>query len=126
MLDYGQKRKVRGVIYHKVTLVILAILVLIMAHSTWVVYQKKRTSEEMKNVSMQNTAELKQRNDDLTAKIERLDTESGVEDEIRSKFSVVKDKENMVVVVDDQNPEVSTTSEKVGFWTSLEEFFLGR
>ena len=126
MLDYGQKRKVRSIMYHKATLVILGILVLIMARSTWVVYQKKRTSEEMKNVSEQNVAQLLQRDNDLRTKIDRLDTGPGLEEEIRSKFSVVKDKENMVVVVEDPQSQVSTTSEKSGFWQTIQDFFLGK
>lgn len=126
MLDYGQKRKVRSVMYHKATLVILVVLVLVMARSTWVVYQKKRSSEEMKNVSLQNVEELRSRNNDLTAKIERLGTQTGIEEEIRSKFSVVKERENMVVVVEDQNSEISTTSPKTGLWNLIKSFFTGR
>ncbi len=126
MLDYGQKRKVRSVMYHKATLVILAVLVLVMARSTWIVYQKKISSEEMKNVSLQNVEELRSRNNDLTAKIERLGTQTGIEEEIRSKFSVVKEKENMVVVVEDQNSEISTTSPKTGLWNLIKSFFTGR
>ena len=123
MLDFHQKRKVRSVIYHKVTLVVLAVLVVIMARSTWVVYQKQVESEEIKKVSLQNTNELRQRDNNLTTKIERLETQPGIEEEIRSKFSVVKDRENMVVVVENQNPEVSTTSNRTGFWGLIKQLF---
>ncbi len=123
MIDFQQKRKIRFVAYHKVTLVILFIIVLIFAHSTWVVFQKKRESEAMKNISMKATEELRQRDADLKSKIERLGTASGVEEEIRSKFNVVKNNENMVVIVDDQSSTTQTVILPVGFWGKIFDFF---
>ena len=123
MLDFHQKRKVRAVLYHHITLVALFILVLVILHSTWAVYKKERESQEMKNVSLEQVKELKQRNDELTSKIDKLATVSGVEEEIRSKFSVVKNNENMVVVVPNKDSEVSTTSLKISFWQKIWSFF---
>ena len=77
----------------------------------------------MKNVSLEQVKELKQRNDELTSKIDKLATVSGVEEEIRSKFSVVKNNENMVVVVPNKDSEVSTTSSKISFWQKIWSFF---
>ncbi len=123
MLDSQQKRKIRFVAYHKVTLVILFIVVLLFAHSVWNVYQKKRQSEMMKSISLKAAEELRLQDQDLKSKIERLNTTSGVEEEIRSKFNVVKESEKMVVVVEDQNSSVSTTSSMVGFWQKIWNFF---
>ena len=122
MLDLQQKRKVRSVMYHPATLVILSILVIIIARSTWIVYQKKTESEEMKNISLQNVEELRLRNSDLTARVQRLETSAGIEEEIRSKFNVVKGNENMVVVVPDDNSQIGTTSPKTGFWQKFWHF----
>ena len=85
MFDFGQKRKVRNIIYHRATLVTLSIIVLFFIHSTFVVYQKKRESEEAKNISTQNVSKLYARDLELKSRIERLQTDSGIEEEIRSK-----------------------------------------
>ena len=122
MLDFQQKRKWRGVMYHKITLVILFIFVILALHSTWSVYKKKRESEKMKNISLIHVKELQSRDAQLKLKIERLSTPTGLEEEIRSKFSVAKDNENMVVVVEDQNTEATTTP-KVSFWQKIFNFF---
>ena len=122
MLDFQQKRKIRRLMYHWVTLILLTILVLFTIHSTWVVYQKKRTSQEMKDISLQNVEELRLRNEELKWRIERLQTSPGIEEEIRSKFTVAKDKENMVIVVDNQSQNISTTSQKMGFWQKVWNF----
>ncbi len=123
MLDIVQKRKVRSVMYHRVTLALLILVVLVAFHSTWVVWQKKRESEKMKNISLAQVESLRQRNLELNSKIERLGTTPGVEEEIRSKFSVVKDKEKMVIIVDEENSNTATTSQSKGFWRKILGFF---
>jgi len=123
MLDFQQKRKARSLMYNKITLIILSVVVLIALHSTWSVYQKKRVSEEMKNISSGYVEELRVRSEELKSKIDRLDTEVGVEEEIRSRFSVVKERENMVVVVPNEEEPVSTTSSSKGLWAKMRHFF---
>jgi len=123
MLDFQQKRKIRNVAYNRITLIILFLLVLVFARSTWIVYQKQRASKDMKNVSLMNVEELRLRNNELQSKIERLDTVPGVEEEIRLKFNVVKARENMVVIVENDDNKASTTSPKVGFWSKIKKFF---
>jgi cell division protein FtsB len=94
-----------------------------MAHSTWRVYNKKRVSEEMKDVSVKNVDELRLRNRELEDKISRLDTRSGIEEEIRLKFNVVKSDENMVVVVEDEKRGESATSSELSLWQKIKNFF---
>ena len=122
MLDIQQKRKARSIAYHPVTLVILGILVLIFAHSTWEVYQKKRDSEELRNISAGNLSDLQARDAELKANIANLETQNGVEEEIRSKFNVAKPGENMVVVVDNNSPTTSMAT-STGFWQNLRRIF---
>lgn len=123
MLDIQQKRKLRGVIYHKYTLGVLVLVLLFFIHSTWVVYTKKRESEILVDLSKQRLSGLKNREEDLTDKIDKLNTEAGIEEEIRSKFSVTKENENMVVVVQDKESQASTTTEEVGLWHKVKSFF---
>jgi uncharacterized membrane protein YhiD involved in acid resistance len=122
MLDISQKRKIRGIMYHKATLITLFILVLLFAHSTWSVYQKKRASEELKNVSLQNVATLLARDKELKNKIQGLQTEPGIEAEIRSKFTVAKNGENMVVVVEDTSTTTGEEMSDPGFWQKIWDF----
>lgn len=123
MLDFQQKRKVRSFMYSRTTLVILFLILVLVVHSTWRVYQKKGVSEDLKNISVQYVEDLRNRNDELKTKIDRLETTSGIEEEIRSRFSVVKDKENMVVVVPNVEEAVSTTTKPTSFWRKIINFF---
>ncbi len=123
MLDYTQKRKLKSVAYHRLTLGALAILVLFLAHSTWRVYTRKKLSEEAKNVSLHQLDELSSRAELIGAKIEALSTEYGVEEEIRSKFSVAKPGEHLVVVVDTPDTAQARATSSPSFWQRLREFF---
>lgn len=123
MLDFHQKRKVRSLLYNRITIGVLLVLVLIVAHSTFRVYQKKRDSEKMRDISMVQVEELRKRELELRSKIERLETEQGVEEEIRSKFSVAKQDENMVLVVLQQETGTSTSTPKKGFWSRIKGLF---
>ncbi len=123
MLDFHQKRKVRGILYSRSAIIALSVVVLIVMHSTWSVYKKKQESEALKQVALQHTEELRARDADLKDKIARIDTDAGVEEEIRSKFSVAKENEAMVVVVSEEDSVSTTTSKKGGFWNKIKDFF---
>jgi len=123
MLDFQQKRKVRAFLYHPVTLVTLFIIVVFFLHSTWVVYEKKRESEQNKNISLANVNLLRAHDVELSSRIDRLKTDSGIEEEIRSKFTVAKNNENMVIVVEEKETSASSTSQTGGFWRKLSDFF---
>lgn len=123
MLDIQQKRKFRNIIYHKVTLWILFVLVILALHSTWKVYLKKRESVAMREVSMGRLSELEVRNNELESKINKLNTASGVEEEIRSKFSVAKSDENMVIIVREEDTSATTSAKETGFWSKIWSIF---
>ena len=122
MLDSQQKRKVNQVLYHKVTLIILFIVVIFVIHSTWVVYQKKLESEELRDISLRYKNVLEERDRELGLQMDRLETEAGKEAEIRSKFSVAKDRENIVVIVDDSST-IKPTLPPRSLWQKFLDLF---
>jgi uncharacterized ion transporter superfamily protein YfcC len=106
-----------------VTLVILAIAVIFVARSTWIVYQKKQESEELKNISLKYKSGLEERDRELQSQIDRLGTEAGKESEIRSKFSMAKDKENIVVIVNDDSNATKTATSSKSLWQKFLDLF---
>ncbi len=122
MLDSQQKRKASQIMYHKVTLVTMAIFAVFVLHFTWVVHGKKIESDELKNTSLKYNQGLEKRQTELVAQTERLNTEVGKEAEIRLKFSVAKEKENIVVIVDD-TPATNTPIEEKSFWQRITDLF---
>lgn len=123
MLDIQQKRKFRNVMYHRVTLSLLGIVVLLGVHSTWRVYTKKSESVLMKQASEARVNSLSNREREIDDKINKLATVSGVEEEIRAKFSVAKERENMVIIVREESTTSEENHEKRGFWAKFKALF---
>lgn len=123
MLDIQQKRKFRNIIYHRITLGLLFVLVLLAVNSTWRVYLKKSESIAMREASTRRLNELEVRDQELDSKIKKLATVSGVEEEIRSKFSVAKENENMVIIVREDLATTTEVNQKHGFWSKIMNIF---
>ncbi len=119
MLDFQQKRKVRSLLYNRVTIGVLSLIVIVVLHSTWVVYRKKVESERIKQASLKNVESLRSRSGQLQEKIDRLATKQGIEEEVRSKFSVAKDDENMVIIVQDEVSSTSLVVKKPSIWQKI-------
>lgn len=123
MLDFQQKRKVRSLMYNRITIGILSVIILLVLHSTWVVYRKKVESERMKLASLKNVESLRVRDKELQERINRLSTKQGIEEEVRSKFSVAKDEENIVIIVQDETASNGEKIKKQGFWDKIKGIF---
>ena len=103
MLDFHEKRRFKRLLYSKVTLVILGFIVIWLAFAVWSMYKKERDTRLRRIEQKEVLNELEGREESLREEIERLSTERGIEQEVRSKFEVGKDGEEMIIIVD--NPE---------------------
>ena len=116
-------RKKRN-IYPRATISVLTIIVLLLARATWNVFVKNKTTGGNLNEAIEDLESLKNREVELKTEIERLSTERGVDEEIRTKFRVVKEGEGMIVLVD--SPDVSSTSSQnnaKSFWSKILDWF---
>ncbi|MFA6341007.1 MAG: septum formation initiator family protein [Candidatus Paceibacterota bacterium] len=119
MLDFQQKRKLRQVIYSRAMLVLLLVLVVFLVHSTYGVYEKEKLSKEEYLSAKKTYDNLVAQESNLRVKIDKLGTESGLEEEIRSKFSVGKPGETVVVVVNNTSSTSQETGPSAGFWQGI-------
>ena len=120
--EYQKKRKIRNRIYSKTTVVILVIVALILVRATWRVY---RTSVESNAAYEQAALELQAldgREQRLAEDIARLSTQKGTEEEIRKKFSVAKEGETVVFVVDHEEKQ-TPQPEKKSMWGRIASWF---
>lgn len=80
-------------------------------------------SVAMVEASMVRLEELEERDREIESKINKLATVAGVEEEIRSKFSVAKDNENMVIIVREEGTSSPALQENKGFWSKIRSLF---
>ena len=123
-MDFEQKRKLKKYLYSKPALVVLMLMLLFVGKATWNVYDKLETSEGNLEMAERDIEKLKLRKNALASQIQYLQTEQGVEAEIRQKFRLVKEGEQIAVIIDD-NIELptATTTENKSFWSSFKGWF---
>ena len=87
-------------------------------------YEKERDTRLKRIEQREILNELEGRESSLREEIERLSTERGIEEEVRSKFEVGKDGEEIIIIVD--NPEGENAEKKETektFWQKMYNWF---
>ncbi len=118
------KNKIKRVVYSWPVLIVLLILVLLTAKGVWGVYKSREISYNNKITSEEEYNELQDRSSSMISEIEMLETEKGIETEIRDKFRVVKEGEQLAVIINsvgDVNG-IQESSPKESFWTKILSF----
>lgn len=94
------------------------------ASVTWRVYSKERIARQEHLDEVQTLADLSARKTTLEEELKRLDTERGIEEEVRKRYQLTKPGEREIVLVDDKSLNASsTTGEKGGFWATMMSWF---
>jgi len=105
-MKFGKQNKYKKALYSKVTIVGLLILVIFLGRS---VLERLHIEREMAGRAAHTEAELNeltQRKDDLKERVEYLEGERGVEEEIRKNFDVAKEGEQVVILMGEGKEEV--------------------
>lgn len=118
MREFQAKKRSRNKLYSKPVLVLLLVILIFMAHVSWRLYVRYNFTKAEKIKAEKVLAELQERKDLLTGSVANLDTESGLEQAVRDKFSVVKPGEFVVNIVDKNASATAatTTAEKKSWW----------
>jgi cell division protein FtsB len=124
MADFYEQRRIKHILYSWPFLLLLGLILLLFVRATWGAYMQERETDMVKEQRAQYLADLKIRESLIRAEIERLDTERGVEEEIRQKFEVAKDGEGIIVIVDaPEDTNSSTSNTPRGFFEKMFDFF---
>lgn len=123
MTDFQKKRKFKKIIYSKLSFAVLFILIFFLGKATYNIYQKSKFSSENYTAVNQEYSELKERHNMLKSEIERLKTDSGVEEEIRGKFNVAKPGETVVTIVNSNITNDDADNSEKGLWSKFLDIF---
>jgi len=122
-----QKRKIKQIVYSWWTVSILLVLAFLFATNAWDGY--KKYSESHRNVAglAERLESIKNREDELQAKISYLNSERGLEEEIRDKFNVAKEGEEVIVIVGPEIGKIDDTKKEEslvkGLWSRFLDTF---
>lgn len=101
MREFQQQRILRHLIYSKFSIFLLFAVFLFFAFSTIGIYKKKREAAQKNNDVEKELNDLMAKKDYLEAKVNRLDTGTGVEEELRDKFQIAMPGEEVLIIVDE-------------------------
>jgi cell division protein FtsB len=103
MKDLKVKGKWRRIFQSKPVLALMGLLILLFAWNIIGFVVKMRETAKNKNIAENKIIELGEMKSKLSSDIEKLKTEKGIEENIREKFGLAKDGEQLIVVVEDKN-----------------------
>ena len=124
MLSAIEKRRIKKVIYSKVTLVVVTVLLVLVARGTWDIYEKAKYAST-NEVRVKTELELlKKREEFLNKELYNIRTNRGKEAEIRAKFDVGREGEKLVVLVDAEESVIIQEPKELGFLEKIKMFFI--
>ncbi len=101
MFDFHEKRKIRSVLYSKPVAFGMFFCAVLLGVSVYDRLQVVREIQDKIEVKQDELSRLESRAQTLQSKVEYLENDRGVEEEIRSRFDVARAGEQVVVLVDD-------------------------
>jgi cell division protein FtsB len=123
MIEFQEKRRIKRMLYSKPVLLVLVILIGFLLNAVWNVYQKRQIAKDNYAKIADNLDKLQSREKILSAEIERLKLNEGMEEEIRERYGLVKPGEEVLVIVSDNKAQVSTsTSANTSLWQKIKNW----
>lgn len=104
MFEFYTRRKLKRFIYSKPVLVLMLLPVFLMGSATWSAWAKEESTRGNLAAVESELEALRAREEALQKELERLDTPRGLEAEIRSKYELGREGEEMVVIVEEEKP----------------------
>ncbi len=101
------------ILYSKITVGILFILIILMIHPVWSMFQRFQLSSEILQEKKERISKLEDRKEVLLESIERFGTDEGLEEEIRRRFNASKEGEEMVIIIDNRSLETTNQEDSV-------------
>ncbi|MCC2630698.1 MAG: protein of unknown function with transrane region [Candidatus Paceibacter sp.] len=123
MREFQAKKRFRKIVYSKAIVAGMIVMLAFMIHATWKVFQKEKESAANVVDASRQLEKLETRQELLDSEIARLSTDEGVEEEIRSKFSVMKPGEHLIVIVDKKGSTTVEVQPQESWWGKFKNLF---
>lgn len=123
MREFQEKKRFRRYLYSKGAVAMLLVLVIFFGRASWGVYKKEQESAANAAQAQVSLKRLEDRQKILTHELNRLKTDEGIEEEIRSKFGVSKPGEQVIIIVDDRKSTTTEPEPEPTWWEKIKGAF---
>ena len=125
MRELQRKQKMRQRLYSLPSLIGLFIIAVLLAKGAVGVINKERESVLRSRELEEKATTLVQREEELKEGIARLETEEGIQEEIKERFSVIQEGEFVAVIVDDRRATSSEDDSGKAWYKKLWSAIMG-
>ncbi len=115
MRELQKKQLLKKRMYSIPVLMLLLVVVLLTLRGTWIVLEKRAESIKYVKALEAKSKTLEERKSELDQEVDYLETEAGIDEEIKERFNVAKIGEKVVIIVDPK-PIATTTLNNVLPW----------
>lgn len=112
-------KKIKRMLFSWPAIFVLLVVVVVVAVAAWDMYQTSRETQAELDRLEQRREVLAERRDTIASEASRLTTERGIEEEIREKFSVRKEGEHVVVLVDERDRASTSATSSSSWWQEV-------
>lgn len=115
MFDFHEKRKIRSFVYSRPVVLLLLLVSIFFLHSVYNRYTVAQDMQAKLEARKVELLDLQTRAQAIESRVEYLENERGVEEELRNRFDVIKEGEQMIVLLDEkrekeEGPHTEVTS----------------
>ncbi len=121
MKPFGKKHFLHNILHSKVSVIVIIVFAIYLSISVFERFSVERDMAERRFVSEKELAELRARKEILEKKVKSLEEENGIESEIRRNFDVVKEGEQVVIIIDDEDVTEEISEKKEDMVTKQPE-----
>lgn len=122
MREFEQKKIIRKTIYSRIVAFFLLIILFFLLRGTYYVYKKSVESRHQLDVVQKKVAELEENKEKLWEEIEDLKSPVGQEAEVRSRYSLAKEDERVIMIIDEEVEVIEI--EEASFMESIWDKFI--
>ena len=106
MRNLQERKRIRQILYSPVLSFALLIILAMVLNGVYGVYKKDQIASSNRIDADKKLASLKDRRDRLGGEIAKLNTDRGIEEELRNKFQITKKGEGVLILVDDTSANI--------------------
>lgn len=124
MWSRNQRQAAARLFLRRLGLLALVALVLLAVPGVWGVFQKERESAERRAEAETERADLERRQKQLSADIEQLESDRGIEEMLREQYGLAERGEGLIVIVERpiSAPTRATSTLREWFWKTFWRF----
>lgn len=128
MQEFQERKKFKRIIFSKLALFILLAVFVFISTFTVKVFLKSRKAGERKEEILEKLNQIEKQKSSLEENIKRLQSEAGVEEEIRKNLGMAKPGEEVLVIMDKKEDNGKIEPRGItGFlqkiWQFIKDFF---